>query len=471
MRIVHVAHGYPPEVVGGTERYVAAVAARQRATGHDVAVFAGSIEWRERLAVLPAIVDDVPVTRVHRDDLYFDRWDKGFHPMVSDAFDAFLRDERPDVVHLHHWIRLSTDLVEVAAGRGVPAVVTAHDLYPSCPRVFRLKGEGGDEACEEEMGPGPCVPCVPRWRFQGDDEIARRLGVYRDDMRRELALARVVVAPTPGHGAFLRRMLGEVDVRLRTLPHGTLAGTLGSPPRSADGRLRVVAWSHLHPLKGAHVLLDAVARCDARERIAVRWMGEAVDDDYRRRIDSMSEGLDVELTGRFDPTDLPSVTMDVAVLPTLCRESYSFILDEATRLGVPIVAPDAGALRDRATERVALFRRNDAADLARVLDELASDDARLERMRAAPGPELAGLEEHVDELLGACREAIEAGPPEVDRVASTRLRLAEEWRRREDRFREAVRIERWEDVVDEQRRRIEDLEVRLDEVDPDRRRG
>ena len=39
MRILHVVHQYPPEHVGGTELYTQALARRQAAAGHQVAVF------------------------------------------------------------------------------------------------------------------------------------------------------------------------------------------------------------------------------------------------------------------------------------------------------------------------------------------------------------------------------------------------------------------------------------------------
>ncbi|MFG0316256.1 MAG: glycosyltransferase, partial [Planctomycetota bacterium JB042] len=147
MRIAHAVHGHPPELIGGTELYVARLAHAQRAAGHDARVFAGSVEWREEFEVEDETVDGVPVRRVHRNDLYFDRWDKTYQPFVSDAWDRFLAEVRPDVVHVHHWIRLTSDLVAGAARAGVPAVVTAHDLFPTCPRVFRLKDDAGDVAC------------------------------------------------------------------------------------------------------------------------------------------------------------------------------------------------------------------------------------------------------------------------------------------------------------------------------------
>lgn len=459
MKIVLVAHGYPPEVVGGTERYVERVATSLARGGHEVSVFSGSLEWRPTLSIEEREQDGVFVRRIHREDLYFDRWDKGYHPGVSAAFGAFLEEARPDVVHVHHWIRLSVDLIHQAAMQGIPAVATLHDLYPSCPRVFRLKDDQGEVACVEPMGPGPCVPCVPRWRFDGDEEIARRVEVYREDMRRELGLARRLIAPTAGHATFLAQALGVEFPQVMALPHGTLssASLVEARPGAQGDRVQVVCWSHLHPLKGQHVLLEAARLATSRDRLRIHLLGGPVDEAYKARLDRLAEGLDVVFHGGFDPDDLQTVPMDVAVLPTLCRESYSFILDEAARLGAPILASDAGALQDRATQRVQLFARGDAADLARALDQIVVDGALRARMRAAPGPELLPFDDHVARLIEVYRVAVDDGAPAVPPAQD---RALEEWRRRESYFRELVRIERWEDVVEELKARIRELEQR-----------
>jgi glycosyltransferase involved in cell wall biosynthesis len=119
VKVLGVSHAYPPDGVGGTERYAEAVARGLAAQGHAVRVFTGSLEWRERFTVERRVQDQVAVTCVHRDDLYFDSWDKIGHPRVALAFEDELDAWRPDVVHLQHWIRLTDDLVRRAAARSI----------------------------------------------------------------------------------------------------------------------------------------------------------------------------------------------------------------------------------------------------------------------------------------------------------------------------------------------------------------
>lgn len=482
-RVLHVVHGFPPEVIGGTEAHVERLALAQRDGGHDARVFSGSLEWRDHVAIEDGEHRGIPVRRVHRSDLYFDRWDKGYQPEVSRAFAAYLKEFAPQVVHVHHWIRLSTDLVALAARAGIPAVVTLHDLYPSCPRVFRLKGVAGDEACEVPLAKAECTPCVERWRFDRDDDVAASLASYRADMRGELSLARARIAPSRTHAEFLARML-ELDLPIDVIAHGRLHDPLPKAAiRAPDGTLRIGCFGHLQPLKGPHLLIEAVKRATSRDRIAVEFWGAAVDADYESRLRAAAEGLRVSFRGKYQRDQLSTVALDAIVLPTLCRESWSYVLDEAFDLGLPIVAARAGALAERATGRdalferpngrdalferpigrVALFERNDPDSLARVLDELATSPARLAEMRAAPASPAPAFSESAAAIFARYEAAIAAGPPILDGAATAALdaRAIEQFRRREAYFRELVRIEKWEDVVGDLRARIAALEAEL----------
>ncbi|MFH0945710.1 MAG: glycosyltransferase [Planctomycetota bacterium] len=461
MKILLIAHGYPRELIGGTELYVERLARELQGEGHQVSVFAGSVDWREQFHTEPFELDGISGLRVHRNDLYFDRWDKGYNPLVSAALHRHLLEIRPDVVHLHHWIRLSTDLVGVAARLGIPAVVTAHDLYTTCPRVFRLRGEHGDEWCDQQMGEDACTNCVQRWKFQQDAEIAAALSSYQEDMRRELVLARRILAPSGSHARFLQEHLLLPAGKFEVVPHGSLAeGFEARPKRGEDGRVHLVYWSHLHPIKGAHLLLRAVAECGVADRFHVHLYGEPSGPAYRERLEELARAIQVTFHGAFRPADLVSATMDVAVIPTLARESYSFLLDEAVMLGVPILATDFGAISERATPRVMTFQRNDPADLAARLKRIAEEPDLLERMRASSPPDLIDFKEHLRRLLPIYERVLSEGPPEAP-LAGEWDRLREQWDRREVLFRELVRIESWEDVVKELRRRVSELEDEL----------
>ena len=139
MRILHVVHQFPPETRGGLEGYVHDLAAAQKNAGHEVFVISGSMEPRSEVGCESDPAGEFTVERIHRSDLYFDSWDKGYCPEVGLVLRDRLEELRPDVLHLHHWIRLTSD-IEPGPGtghtRGPDPSRPCDQLSPGFPRGF-----------------------------------------------------------------------------------------------------------------------------------------------------------------------------------------------------------------------------------------------------------------------------------------------------------------------------------------------
>lgn len=463
-RIGLVVHGQPPELVGGTERLVADLAAALAASGEQVEIFSGSIEWRPQFEVVRDSSGPVPIVRVHRHDLFFERWDKLHDPFVERALRQWLAGFRPDVVHVHHWARLTTTLVATAQAAGVPVALSLHDLLASCPRYHRVKEDLS--FCDVPPSPQACRHCAPRWRFQGDAEIDASVSAFARELRDEVAAADLVLAPTAGHAARVLGWLGlQRPVNVLAPAGGAslrpAARPLGRAAASREQPLRVGVFGHLHPLKGVEVLLDAQAALALPAVVELHVWGQAPLPAMGEALRARAGDRRVVWHGRYRPEDLAGAPIDVAVLPTLCAESYSFALDEAAALGVPILATDLGALADRATARVGLFPRGDAAELARRLEQLARDGELRQRMAAAPAPARIDMAGHLAALLPLYRGLIAAraksgGASSPAAIAPAGLAPADEralaqrehaFLLREAALRELLRSEGWEDVI------------------------
>jgi glycosyltransferase involved in cell wall biosynthesis len=454
-RVGLVVHGQPPELVGGTERLVADLARELVARGHVVEVFSGSIEWRPAFEVV-RLPGAVPVVRVHRHDLFFERWDKLENPLVERAFLDWLDAFRPELLHVHHWARLTTTLVRSARAAGVPVVLSLHDLFASCPRYHRVKADLS--FCEVPPSPEACRHCAPRWRFQGDAEIDGSVRAFAEDLRAEVAAADALLAPTAGHAARLLGWLGlqrpvtalppasETRLAPATRPLGERAATPEQP-------LRVGMAGHLHVLKGVEVLLDAQAGLPDPRLVELQVWGAAPTPEQEAALRARAGERRVVWHGAFTPADLSAAPIDVAVVPTLCAESYSFALDEACALGVPVQASDLGALHDRATSRVALFPRGDARALAALLQRLAAEPAERRRLAQGRPPPRLSAPEHLATLLATYADVLSRPRPVAldararaarDEGLARRMHL---FALREAGLQELLRSEGWEDVV------------------------
>jgi glycosyltransferase involved in cell wall biosynthesis len=457
-RILQVVHGFPPEGRGGTESYVLEASLALRASGADVSVLAGSMEAGPKPGLVATKVSGIPVTRLHRAGAFLDNWEKSYDPAAAALFDAHLADLRPDVVHVHHWIRLTRNLVEIAAARGIPAVVTLHDAAASCPRVFRVRD---GTLCHRPLSVESCLTCVPRARAIGDDECASEIEAYRADFARELELASAILVPSRAHQDFVSRELGMPLERFQVVPHGRLER--GRPSRESvprlSTRIRIGFWGHLAPFKGYHLLLEALHELsdEERARFEVVCFGTAADPAYRARLDGLSRGLLVTEHGAFTPRDLSKGSFDVAVIPSIASESFSFVLDEAFELGVPAIVSDRGALAERLGDAGTTFEPESARSLASRLRRILEDPGILSLWVAAI-PALSAMKEHAAALRSIYRgveeRPVQPVPVEPAIVTARLVRLAS---RLEDRTQALARAS---DVAADEKGQLE----RKDEV-------
>lgn len=168
--------------------------------------------------------------------------------------------------------------------------------------------------------------------------------------------------------------------------------------------------ARLAPQKGLGLLLDAARNwADRPDRPLALIAGEGpLRAELEERI--AATGLPVRLLGdRSDVADLLSVA-DVVVVPSVW-EGQPLIVQEALRVGRPIVATRVGGVPDMVGEGAELVRPGDPAALARAVNRVLDDSgfaAVLAAKAAARGLTLPGEDDAVDHVCGIYAEATHA---------------------------------------------------------------
>ncbi|PWB82235.1 MAG: hypothetical protein C3F08_00195 [Candidatus Methylomirabilota bacterium] len=384
MRILQIVHGFPPESTAGTERYCEAVSRELSARGHECEVLAGSGQRAAQATVAAESQDGLPVTRYLRAEGQVESWRDEYDPEAEALIRGLLSRSRPDLAHLHHWHRLTNNLAAICADLGIPVVVTLHDVWTSCPRLHRIYRDGS--FCKEPLLTAPCLHCVERTPWQTDQEVAAALALRRQMIETELSLASALIVPSAAHRSLLCGLLELPESRVIVLPHG---GPGAIPARERRQRpsafpnrpLQIGHWGYFLYHKGTHVLLEALHRLNDPSAVQAHLIGTALEASYQQRLQELSRGLPVQFHGAYRPPDLPAFDLDLAVFPSITSESYSFTLDEALRLGLPILVSDRGALPERIGKAGLTFRAGDAEDLARCLQRVLDEPELLETMR------------------------------------------------------------------------------------------
>ncbi len=272
MRILHVAHQYPPDRRGGVEVYTQALAEAQAAQGHTVAVLHG---WADRVNDAPlvggqwSVVSGQNAVDSHQSSVSSRRssipdsqslillsatprparhpleaFVRSFHnPALDAAFAQALQAFRPDVVHIQHLKGLSARLPLVAKRLGVPVVYTLHDWWTFCGNAQLVRHTG--KLCDGPVLWLNCADCAAHHNavvahpqphpssifnlrsFHPQTALAlaaspliAALFAYRERLlEASLRAADVVIAPT----AFVRdryAQQGLADGRFRVVEHG-----------------------------------------------------------------------------------------------------------------------------------------------------------------------------------------------------------------------------------------------------------
>jgi LmbE family N-acetylglucosaminyl deacetylase/glycosyltransferase involved in cell wall biosynthesis len=418
MKILHLAHNFPPQFRGGTEVYVEALAGLQAEAGHEVLVVAGSDERRWCDDFVEEAHPKVKVLRFHRlpeEDYAVDFYLERFEGLLLDHLQA----SRPDVLHLHHWFNLSNEILQPAAAAGIPSVLTLHDLYALCPRFFMTRPEGA--RCGPEPVPTEtCLECAKR-NYEGTwAQLEGEFRIRVETFKGEIAAAGQVIVPSRSHAEpYLLAGLFR-DGGYEVLPHG-LVRSVPRPVWKPGGNqpLKLVSWGNIVPAKGIHVLLEALGQVEGAE---LHLHGNVLEPEYRERLEERSGSLKVFFHGDFSDLEALAEGMDLAVFPSLARESYSMVLDEALALGLPVVVSDAGALPERVGEAGRIVPRGDSKALGRTLAELAGNRALLDPMSEAARNRVWTLNHSRERLDGVYEKVAKEGARRV--LNRSRLRRA-----------------------------------------------
>jgi glycosyltransferase involved in cell wall biosynthesis len=260
---LHIVHQYPPDHVGGVELYTQGLAQALAVRGHEVAIFtrrdaAGAgwtMEQQEAMQVYRAWAGVIsPAQR------FLVTWGNG---ALVDAFTAMLDRVQPDLVHVQHLMGLPTQLLDLVRARGLPYVVTLHDYWWVCANANLLTNYS-HESCAGPRGYLNCTHCVvaraQRPALWGvTPAIIGGLAWRARRLHRVLDAAACLLTPSD----FVRQWYaahGVTRTPIRVLGLGVERPVreLHLPARTQDGVIRFLYLGGIAPLKGVHVIIEAV---------------------------------------------------------------------------------------------------------------------------------------------------------------------------------------------------------------------
>lgn len=299
------------------------------------------------------------------------------------GFETLLQDFQPDIVHLHSFSdRCGLSHARAAKAHGARLVVTVHAPGFSCIKGNLIDASG--QICDGLLRDRRCTRCrlhnggLPRW-------IAAAVALQQGwplDAETPTSLAHVLTArqlTQTFHQAWreLTQLADAIhvlaawsqDILLRQgIPPEKihLIRTAGPPPLPPkqrqpmqDGVLRLVYWGRCHPVKGLHLVIDAIRALPTTAPIQLDCFGPYWEGDYGQQLQAKIQGdRRFRILGNLPKEQLlPRLqNYDLAVVPSTWLETGPLTVLEAFAAGLPVAGSDLGGIQELLTGLPVCFR-------------------------------------------------------------------------------------------------------------------
>jgi glycosyltransferase involved in cell wall biosynthesis len=383
LKILYITNGFPPQRWAGTETYTAGIAKGMQQNGHTVQVLCcGS--WDEGVDYWNGYKEDVyngiPVRRL---DI---NWKKApdpnrylyNNPFMSRYLDQYLKEIKPDLVHITSCETLSASVIESVKNNNLSLVLSLTDFWFLCPRINLLHGDGSN--CNGITNPWDCLRCLlidqkvyqlPK-RILPEPLVERMLttvskypGITRYRGLRGLALN------IEERKSYLRQMFSLADVRLTASqfvkdthimngfdnpilvhPYGhDLTWLEKYNGKKSSAKLQIGFIGQIIHSKGVHILIEAARQLNSSfgDQIAFLIYGNLQKDpEYGTQLQVLAEEIhNIELCGTYERKDSSEVysRLDVLAVPSLWYD-FPLVIYEAFATQTPVIATNLGGMAE-----------------------------------------------------------------------------------------------------------------------------
>lgn len=365
MKVVHGIAWYAPESWGGTEQYVAGLAASLASIGISSQVLAPAsrMDWLEYEHF------GTPVAR-------HPRWPL---PERREKLSAWFGASGADAFHLHSWTpECGFDELAAARDAGLATFLTVHIPGPVCARGTMLRW--GSKPCDGEIREQRCAACwmqsngvpamaaraiaalparqrphpptTPRWlrAFSARADMRQR----RRTIERIVEVAdRVIAVCAWLHDALLRNgvPMDRLCLSRQAVDTDWISAVSAQQRRTAD-ELRILCAGRWDSTKGQHVLADAMRHVrDSRVRLKFAAPAPATPESARYRDEVMRATAHDSRVEFHTPVDRRALAADFAAADVLAVPSQWFetgplVVLEAKVARVPVLGSALGGIAE-----------------------------------------------------------------------------------------------------------------------------
>ncbi|MGJ7027781.1 MULTISPECIES: glycosyltransferase family 4 protein [Methanothermobacter] len=386
MKICIISSLYKPTIIGGAEVVAEKTARELQRRGHEVFV----VTTNHHSKTEEVDVDDIKTYRIPLNiySIYnlsdqsiikkllwhlIDLWNPSAYLKLKDI----LKEEKPDIIHIHNFKGFSGAAFSAAKKLDVPVVFTVHDYSVYCVRANLLKGDGS--ICTE-----PRIPCrfykevnsffidkIPDFVISPSKSLIDKLksqGFFRDS---EIA---VIPNPVEKDPEIIEKDYITIDI--------LYVGAL-SKHKGVDVLIRA-----FRELGDDNIRLHIVGRGPDENKLKALH-----GDDERIIFHGFLEGE--ELSGMYGKAN-------VTVVPSVWYENSPMVVYESFAHSTPVIGSNIGGIPELVSEGCNgfLFEPGDKDELKSTLKRLVEDPSILKEFEknAHESAKKYTIKEHLEKL-------------------------------------------------------------------------
>lgn len=299
------------------------------------------------------------------------------HDEYREAIDQILQEFAIDAIIVSSLIGHSLDIL----GTGLPTIFITHDYFPFCPAINAYFNGPCNDCDDQRLAECACSNPVEFNPFP-DLSVSDRIRIRQGFLEHLRHHQTILVSPTSVTRRRWRDLMPDFAEReIGVIPHGQSVAwsPIENAPRSGTNRLRLLVLGLLTAPKGFHLLEQALEELTSRVEVLMVGVG------VLGRL--LAEKPGVTIVDSYELERLPGLLTelqpDLALLSSVCPETFSYSLSELTAMGIPVLAANVGAFSERIRDDETGFLFEPTPNsLIKRLEEVNRNRALLATVRA-----------------------------------------------------------------------------------------
>ena len=387
MKILLVVHTFLPKYIGGTEVCVFELAKEFIRKGHKVIVFCTDPLSSKKEGVIDSVkyrgIDVIAVNKNIKMNLSFS--DTYSDNKVILPFSKIIESFKPDVIHYHHFMHLSIEMVNIGKKYKIPQVYTLHDFWLQCIMHQRITTRGelcrsfDEEKCSQCLSDIMNVGSLEDTPFDLKELMkspnkSKFIGIALKKLySRNLCKLKFIknkgtyLSIIKQRNISIRKAISKIDLLIfptKFLYHEFLLWEI-KPNKfilSSDGidtkkflnfkrmKSNEVSFGYIGSIvknKGLDMILKAWPKLDKGNYSLKIYGGLSVDKKYSQYILNLSKNLkNIKFLGTFPSDKISEVysKIDVLIVPSRWFENAPLVIRNALQTKTPIIAVNLGSI-------------------------------------------------------------------------------------------------------------------------------